>query len=173
MNAPIHPIGELPYAALVEYPVWEFMPESADRDETWVRPVPRLPVRSLSGRVVATQVLLANGQSVLALIGNLELEDPAQNDHFLSLSIVKPNGERFHLARYHDTTYKREGPKALAQFLGLSLKEVFPIEYDISSVAKGAAASVKGVFSLKPRARLSRAELIALAVGRRTLGIAQ
>jgi hypothetical protein len=164
MKSLAYPVGEIPYIQLAEHRVWEFMPESAERDETWVRPVSRLPVHSLSGRIVVSSVRLANGEEVLALIGNVELNDPAKNDHFLSLCVLKPSGERFHLARYHDVAYKREGPEALAEFLGLSLEEVFPIEYDLSSIARGEPESVKGIIPLKPRVRLSRSELIALAV---------
>jgi hypothetical protein len=164
MKSRAYPVGNIPYASLLEHPVWEYIPESAKRDEAWVRVVSHLPVRSMKGRIAVSFVRLANEQEILALIGNVELNDPTQNDHFLTLSVVKPSGERFDLARYHDVTYKHQGPEALAQFLDLSLNEVFPIEYDISSVAKG-EPGVKGTIPVEPLGRRSQAELIALAVG--------
>jgi hypothetical protein len=48
----------------------------------------------------------------------------------------------------------------------LTIKDVFPIEYDISLVAAGAADSLRGVVRQEPRRRLSRSELIAMAVGK-------
>lgn len=158
-------IESVSYDALRTGRVWEFLPESEDRDETWIQPVRDIPVTDLSGRLVATEILLANGQKKLALIGNIDLRDPSKNDHFLMLSIVLPTGLRFHLARYHDPTYEAEGPSGLAAFLGLKMGEVFPINYDISSVAKGVSACIKGSILAEPTSRLSRAELIALAVG--------
>jgi len=161
----MQPIDSVSYDAFKKGGVWEFLPESQDRDETWIRPVPRVPVKDLSGRLVATEVVLANGRKELALLGNVDLENPKQNEHFLTISIVYPSGSRFHLARYHDPTYKKEGPGGLAKFLGLKTDEVFPIHYDISSMARGLSVCVSGTIRQKPRAQLSRAELIALAVG--------
>ncbi|GAB2880089.1 hypothetical protein GCM10027277_56640 [Pseudoduganella ginsengisoli] len=158
-------LEKLSYAELETFPVWEFVPESAHWDETWVRPVQLLPVRSLSGRLVASRVQLANGRKELALLGNVELEDPQQNEHFMTLSLVKPNGESFDLARYQDVNYEKSGPLALARFLGLQLIDVFPIAYDISEVVSGPAESVRGVILHEPQVQLSEAELIAMAVG--------
>ena len=56
------------------------------------------------------------------------------------------------------------GPDALARFLGLPLAEVFPIAYDVSAIVQGAQDSVQGHVLAEPRVRLTRAELIALAV---------
>ncbi|MTW03962.1 hypothetical protein [Pseudoduganella ginsengisoli] len=98
-------------------------------------------------------------------MGNVELEDPQQNEHFMTLSLVKPNGESFDLARYQDVNYEKSGPLALARFLGLQLIDVFPIAYDISEVVSGPAESVRGVILHEPQVQLSEAELIAMAVG--------
>lgn len=165
MKTSSQPLERVSPAELAECPVWEFLPESAHRDETWVQPVRRLPVSSLAGRLVACQVRLANGQSELAILGHVEVDDPKQTEHFLTLSIVRQNGESFDLARYHDAHHERLGPLVLAHFLGLRVSEVFPIEYDISAVATGAAESLRGVIRQQPRVRLSGDELIALALG--------
>jgi hypothetical protein len=166
METSSKPIDQVSYSELSDHPVWEFVPESEDHDETWVRPVRHLPVNSLAGCLVATRVRLANGSSELAILSNIDLDDTPQNEHFLSLSVIKTNRETFHLARYHDIDYVQSGPSALAEFLGLTIKDVFPIEYDISLVAAGAADSLRGVVRQEPSRRLSRSELIAMAVGK-------
>jgi hypothetical protein len=56
------------------------------------------------------------------------------------------------------------GPEALAQFLGLEVDEVFPISYGIRSAVKGDEAVLQGQIRKAPRERLSRAEIIAIAV---------
>ncbi|MCV2366472.1 hypothetical protein LNV23_23865 [Paucibacter sp. DJ1R-11] len=86
------------------------------------------------------------------------------NEHFLTLSIVKPSGERFHLARYHDIAYNSSGPDALATFVGLKVDDVFPIEYDIATIASGVPSCLRGSLHSQPNVRLSRAELIAMAI---------
>jgi hypothetical protein len=165
MKPHAYPVSDVPYAALVACPVWEFLPEAEDRDETWIKPVLQLPVQSLGARLVASFVRLASGQEALALIGNIELDDPRQNDHFLSLSLIRPNGERFHLARYHDFNFEVQGPNGLAAFLGLTLSEVFPIHYDVSALVAGERSGSRGEVPLEPAVRLSSAELMQLAVG--------
>jgi hypothetical protein len=53
----------------------------------------------------------------------------------------------------------------LAQALELTLDEVFPIKYDIGTWVSGAAAdTVRGTLHAVPLERLSRADLIKLAV---------
>ena len=159
------PIEKISYTELSENPVWEFVSESENHDETWARPVSRLPVRSLANRFVASRVKLANGQFELAILGNIEFNDPKQNEHFLYLSIIKPNGESFDLARYHDVNYDRSGPIALGIFLNLPMDAVFPIEYDISAVVQGSAECLRGVVKKDPVVRLSQSDLIAMALG--------
>lgn len=158
------PIEKISYTELSEHPVWEFVSESENHDETWARPVYSLPVCSLAGRFVASRVKLANGQFELAILGNIEINDRRQNEHFLCLSIIKPNGESFDLARYHDVHYDRSGPIELGTFLDLPMEAVFPIEYDISALVQGSAESLCGIVLKDPIVRLSQAELITLAV---------
>lgn len=158
------PIDRVSYSKFAAHSVWEFVPETPEHDETWVRPVARIPVNSLDGRFVASRVRLANGTTELALLGNIKLDKPELNEHFLTLSIVRQNEERFHLARYHDIGFKSAGPEALAKFFELAVSDVFPIEYDISAVVTGVKAAVRGIIRQEPGTRLSRAEIISLAV---------
>ena len=158
------PIDALSAAELAAFPVWEFAPESASHDETWVRPIADLPVKSLDGRLAVTHLNLADGTTRLGILGNVSLDDPSANEHFLTLSLFATSGERFHLARYHDADFAKRSPAALAKFLELPVDAVFPISYDISNIASGASACLRGQLSAVPRTRLSHAEIISLAV---------
>jgi len=81
---------------------------------------------------------------------------------FLTASVW--TGERwFHLARYHDITYQRDGPAALAAALGRTVAEVFPIAYDVTDIVDGEPAALRGEIVAEPKERLPRAQLIARA----------
>lgn len=159
------PVDTLTPALLKKHPVWEFMPESSDRDETWVKPVARLPVRTLDNRVIATGLTLANGKIVLGLLGNVDLRDPEQNEHLLTLAVFNGKGKLFHLARYHDVDHRHRGPKQLAEFLRLEVTDVFPISYDLAPVARGVESCRRAVIPAKPRKRLSKVQLMDLILG--------
>ena len=145
------------------YPVWSFVNDD-QRGETLVRPVKRLPVKSLSGKLVGTTVGLSGGVTVWAMLGNVDVTSATLNEHLLTLSVVK-DGVWFTMARYHDPDWRSNGPSALAAFLGLSVEQVFPISYDLSSIAIGTTrALVNCIPAAAPEHRLSRAEIIKLAV---------
>jgi hypothetical protein len=163
MKKPVR-VDALTPAMLKKHPIWEFLPESADRDEAFVTVVERLPVRTLSNRLVATDLTLNNGKIVLALLGNIDLRDPDSNDHFLTVAVFDGRGRRFDLARYHDVDFKTRGPKQLASFLRLKVSEVFPMSYDVTPVARGAESCRKGTVRGKVSKRLSHQQLIALAL---------
>lgn len=155
-------VDSLTVADLQAFPVWQYASREG-ADETYVRPVKRTPVASLTGKVVGTQVALANGERIWALIGNVDTKNPRMTEHFLTLSVER-KGQWFTLARYHDFDIAENGPGALSQFLGLAPDDVFPISYDIRSVAKGEDAALQGQVLKGPRERLSRSEIIAMAV---------
>jgi hypothetical protein len=156
-------LESLSHIELLRFGVWEFSLD-ADDDDT-VRPVRTLPVASIDNRFIATHVRLANGDMIGAILSNLELSTPELNCHFLSISILGPRGQRFHLARYHDVAYAAYGPVALAAFLGLTVSEVFPIAYDVSTLVVGPSEVVRGLIPAEPpAARLSTEELIAHAL---------
>lgn len=66
------PVAELTEELLRNYPVWEFTNDDAS-DETAVRPVKKLPIRSGGNRLFGCEVLFADGTLAFALIGNLSL----------------------------------------------------------------------------------------------------
>jgi hypothetical protein len=157
-------VQELTAADLEAWPVWEFTNEHEATSETIVRPVTRLPVTSMAGRLVGTRVRLASGREIRAELSNIDLKDPRQTEQFLSLSVLR-EGKWFTMARYHDIESDRRGPGALAAVLGMNIDDVFPISYDISKFCIGNPAVLAGVIRKEPREKLSREEIIRLAVG--------
>lgn len=81
------------------------------------------------------------------------------------LSVSAERGGRwFRLANYHDFDYADRGPAALARFLGVQLRHVFPISYDLGPLARGDAKALAGAILEEPRERLTRSEIIAMAI---------
>ena|ERR1700722_18192250 len=158
----VKPVESLSVADLKAAPVWQY----ANRDgagEMVVRAVKKIPVNDLTGRLIGTQVQLANGTQAWALIGNLDSRNPRLTEHFLTLSIEHA-GRWFSLARYHDFDYADRGPEALSRFLGMTVDEIFPISFDVQRYAEGDPEALKGSIRKEPREKLSRAEIIAMAV---------
>ena len=131
--------------------------------ETSVRPITRVPVRTMTQRLVGAQVTLANRQLAWARVSNVSEHDARSTEHFITLSLEHA-GEWFHLARYHDVDYAERGPEALAHFLGLRVDELFPISYDLRPYVVGNDAALVGRVLKEPRERLAKAELIAMAI---------
>ena len=146
---------------LEAFPVWQYV--NADRgDDMAVRPVKRIPVKNLTGRIVGTQVQLSNGARAWALIGNINSSNPKLTQHFLTLSIFR-DGCWFAMARYHDLDVDARGPHALAAFLGLRIDEVFPISYDISQFSLGDQNALVGRVEKNPKERLTRAQIMSMS----------
>lgn len=95
---------------------------------------------------------------------NIDVENPRLTQHFVTLTIHREDGEVFHLARYHDMDFSERGPSQLAAFLDLTKGDVFPISWDVSAFAKGSADALRGLITDVPKERLTRAQIIALAV---------
>jgi len=157
------PVDSLTAEDFGKFPVWQFV--AADTpDETYVKPVRQLPTKQLDGCIVGCQLRLANGTKLPGFLGNLDVTNSRLTQHFLTLSAFGPSGTVFHLARYHDIDSIKHGPAAFAAFLGLPLQAVFPITYDVSDNVVGPANLIRGLITPEPQERLSRAEIIALAV---------
>jgi hypothetical protein len=124
MTTSVKSVTALTVSDLVEHPVWEYVNNEIEFDELAVRPVAKTPVRSLSGRIVGRQVQLANHSLVWATLANIVANNPRLTEHFLTVSIER-KGEWFTMARYHDIDAGRNGPKAVAAFLGLPISQVF------------------------------------------------
>jgi hypothetical protein len=158
----VKPVESLTVADLKATSVWQY----ANRDtagEMLVRAVKKVPVKNVTGKLIGTQVRFANGAQAWALIGNIDPRNPRLTEHFLTLSIEHA-GRWFSLARYHDFDYADRGPEALSRFLGMTVEEIFPISFDIQQYAEGDPEALKGSVQKEPRERLSRAEIVAMAV---------
>lgn len=155
------PVDALTVEDFARHPVWRYAPTVAD--ELRVRAVRTLPVKSLGGKIVGTQVRLANGSEVWAMLGNIDTSNMRLTEHFLTVSVER-DGEWFHLARYHDHDFRSRGPSQLARFLRLRREDVFPISFDIRAYVEGKPRGLAGTIPLEPRKKLSRDEVIALAV---------
>jgi hypothetical protein len=143
-------------------PVWEYTNRGGESD-LFVVAITAIPVKNLNGKVIGSQVRLANGLKQWSLIGNVDTTNPRFTEHWLTLSVER-YGKWFHLARYHDHDYAERGPEALSRFLGLKVDDVFPIVYDLRVYVEGDLAELAGAVRREPRQKLSRAEVIALAV---------
>ncbi len=156
-------VDELTLDDVHRYPVWEFVADDGQSDETFVRPVGSLPVSDLTGKIVALEAFLANGMKQDMLIGNFDAIRPDMNPHFVTLSLFV-KGKWFHLARYHDYDSASSRPEALCSALGLTVSDVFPIRYDMTECVRGERSVLVGSFAASPERKLSRVELIALSV---------
>ena len=156
-------VSELTVSDLRKHPVWTFSGNDSPR-ETAVRPVKKLPVQSLSGALVGCEVRFASGKIAMALLGNLDVERPHLTEHFLTLGVFRDDGAIFHLARYHDIGAGRRGPDALATFLKMKKREIFPISWDVRHVVAGDSAALHGVIPESPKTRLTSSEIITLAL---------
>lgn len=162
MSRRARPVESLKPSDFLKHRVWEFVTND-EPDETYVNPVESLPVSSLESRIIGVEVQLANGRPVWALLGNVDVHDARRTRHFLTISVFAQD-EWFHLARYHDVDREEHGPARLAEALELRIDEVFPIRYDIGTWVTAAADSLLGKIDAEPLDRLSRTELIKLAV---------
>lgn len=145
------------------YPVWRLANDDA-LGEMVVKPIRRLPVTSLRGKLVGTQVRMANGRLIWALLGNLDTKSPGLTRHFRAISFER-DGQWFHMARYHDYDYGDRGPDAAASFLGLPTDAIFPIVVDLRRFVRSDDTSTL-VFNveLEPMDKLSEDELMDLAI---------
>lgn len=159
-NAKLFPLIQV--SDLEQHSVWEAILDD-EADEPSVFPVQPLPVIKLDSRFIATRVRLANEHITWAMLFNVDLTDLRKTEQLVQLRI-EHNGRWFWLARYWDVDAESKGPEALAQFLGLSVDEVFPIQYDLTGLATGLASVIKGQIRKEPRERLPSDEIIRMCV---------
>lgn len=143
-------------------PIWRFVHDD-EPDETYVIPMNVRQVTQPSGRIIGSEVTLADGSRLWAMFGSVDRENPEATEQFITLSLFV-EGRWFHLARYFDFDVKERGPKALAAVLKRPLAEVFPIHYDLRPFVRNAPPWLMGTIRASPRRRLTRSEIIALAV---------
>ena len=162
MRDTIKTVDSLTTADLKAHAVWRHV----NRDESGellVEPAKRVPVSDLVSKIVGAQVRFANGAQAWAIIGNADATNSRLNEHFLTLSIARGN-RWFALARYHDPDFLERGPEMLAHFLDMQVDDVFPIHVDIREVVLGGPEALAFNLLKEPKEKLSRAEIIALAI---------
>lgn len=156
------PLSELTISEMDLYPVWEYVID--DRyDEFYIIPVPRLPVTSLKTRFICTDITTHSRNRYRAILDNIDLTDQLMTDTFLSATIIIDD-EWFTLARYFDITYDLNGPSQLSENLKLNIEDIFPIEYDISSIVSGSHINTIGYIPLKPSIILPIDDIIKMSV---------
>jgi hypothetical protein len=141
-------------------PVWEYALDRECEGDVLVRPIFDLPVETLDLRFVGSSVRLANGRTVPSKIANVAAHDPYATRQFICLSVFADRW--FSLARYFDPDIERNGPTALAAFLGLTVEEVFPILYDLRPYCNGDQEALSGTIDTEPSERLSDREIMRL-----------
>jgi len=156
-------VSQLTASDFRDHPIWRFT-SSDTPSETAVVPLKRLPAKSVAAAIVGCEVELASGKRVMAFLGNLKPANPRLSEHFLTLSIFRDDGALFHMARYHDYDADERGPKALAEFLKMKEDEVFPITWNVRHLVVGEPVALHGKIEAEPKERLTRAQVIALAV---------
>jgi hypothetical protein len=147
------------------HPIWRFVSDD-EPDETYVLPAGARRVTRLTGKIVGVEVTLADGSRRWALFSNVDRDSPELTEHFITLSLFIA-GRWFHLARYHDVDAREHGPRALAAALRRPISKVFPIRYNLRAFLRNAPPWLEGAIRRSPRQRLSRAQIIALAVPKR------
>lgn len=158
----IRALRDLTVDDLIQCPVWE-MVEDTKSGDVLVKPVRRLPARTLRNRLIGTNLQLADGSTAWALLGNVSANHLAATKHFMTVS-VHHAGKWFDLARYHDVDSARRDAAALARFLSKEVPDVFPMRYDLTSIATGLKDALSGQLPALPQEQLGQNELISLSL---------
>ena len=157
------PIYSLQVTDFMKNAVWRFT-DSDEPDETYVSRVRKFPLAECDGCIIGTEIELSNGDKLVGFVGNLNPKSPSKNEHFLTLSVFREDGTLFHLARYHDTEYKKHGPEKLAKFLGLRVADIFPTSFTIPRTILGTRGDYRGILNREPSKKLTSEELIDLSL---------
>ncbi len=128
------------------HPVWQYCVAS-NSDGVGLIPVLDLPVESLDERVVGTQVRLANGQLIWAVLFGLDSFSPVFNERDVGISFLV-EGKRVMLGRAWERDLPGHGIGNLCAALKLLESDIFPITFDVSHLVFGDKSSLRGQFTL-------------------------
>ncbi len=142
-----------------KYPVWTFDSDNEGkpgRDETWMVPVKKLPATSIMNGGCRSKATLANGQHMILVLWGVDL-NPLKTLKMMaefrgvpitaeeSAKCLKPTIPSYTIFVKGKWWHSElNAPSDLIKALGLTIEEVFPIEYDISAFAIGVKRAVKG-----------------------------
>jgi hypothetical protein len=153
---------DLTVADILACPIWRFTNRS-NNDDLEIEPVHARPCQKLDDMIVGTELVLADGSKMWALLQNIDIHNASLNEHFLTVTL-DCGGKWFPLARYHDIDIDDSGPTALAEVLKRSLSQVFPIKFDIQEEVGSDAPGTTGKVRHVPLNPLTRPEIIKLAL---------
>jgi hypothetical protein len=140
--------------------VW--LGSTSDRDETGIRPATRSSLKNIEGKIVACTFRLKNGIEFVGVMFNLT-DDVDLNAHLANAALLI-DGRWFFLARYHDAELETHGPAALAARVKQPIGNVFPIAYEVLHQFNPPSPAQRGELLAKPKKKLTRVQIIALAV---------
>jgi len=152
-------VDELTIADLSIHPVWEFVAW----DETAVKPVAAPPL-DLANKLVGLEVSLASGANCWAIVGNVDIHSEPLTNHFMTISFYA--NARWHLPRYFDADFISGGPASISAKFELTIEQMFPVTIDLRPYVAVRSTVLFRHLNAEPARRLSRAELIDLAVKR-------
>jgi hypothetical protein len=142
-----------------KYPVWTFDSGNEGqpgRDETWMVPVKKLPATDITNGGCRAKATLACAKPITLVLCGVDL-NPEQTLKVMAQYRVKPMTKAERAEYLKPTTphfrifvkgewwdSELNGPGDLTEGLGLTIQEIFPIDYDISAFAVGIDYAVKG-----------------------------
>ncbi|KQU73430.1 MULTISPECIES: hypothetical protein [unclassified Rhizobacter] len=160
-------LDRLTLAQVAQHPLWKFVPAPKPDRVAWVAPDAACRPATLKNRVVATELQLADGTRLGALLENIDVDLPEFTRHWLVVHL-RVDARWWRLARYHDADAAKRSPQVLAERLRKPVNAVFPMRYDVSAVCATDSLALAGVIEAEPPVRLKRAEIIRMAVPVRT-----
>jgi hypothetical protein len=144
--------------------LWEFVPSKDG--ELWVKSIASRKTKKFSGRLVSCQVTFANDSRHWALIEGIDIDTPEFSRHNREIRLFVEGCGWFHLAQYFDNEEikKYRGESVLSEMMGLSVDEIFPIEFDVRELSSVDSSCLSGTFEVNPGWGLSKADVMALLV---------
>lgn len=143
------------------------------RNPVWVeceageyKPVSKLPVDSLDGCLVASELHLTNGDKYFGILGGIHLDDVVLTDLTINLIIVN-HGKMF---AYRKSVLEPYRSNYVKEFLCLEICDIFPILYDISEYARGNPQVLRGLINSSYPEGMSRDEQIRIISERHQRG---
>lgn len=163
------PIWKVTEAEFRRHPLWKYtLDERPNEDETWATPIrfgilPRLSSKLPAAlAAVATDLKLANGKTCFGILTELS-RNRELREHCLNVHVFA-EGALVSLIGYYSPDAPPNRVEAFAQALKLSVRETFPISYDVSRFFGGPSHLWKGEIHEQPSAPLSESEFIELIV---------
>lgn len=157
-------VHELNTRDFLDSPVWRYSDD--EFGELVVEPIGSYPVQTLENSVVGVRATFANGLKLWVLFANFDLNDVKKNRHFLSVTFFDDEEQIYTFPRYFDVGFDSAIQTELSDILQMGVEDIFPISYDLTSIASGDPSILLGSFRLVPETeRLTETELIELAVG--------